>query len=346
MKKTIKLLALILAFALAFSLAGCGQTADDTESEQPIDEYVGIDMSVACLSGPTGVGMTRLMKLAAEGKTANNYEFTIASSPDEVTGKILSGEFNIASVPTNLAAKLYKKSEGKVVMLAANTLGTLSIIENGESIKSFADLKGKTIYSTGEGSNPEYILRYLLTVNGLNPDSDVTIKFFAAADQLTSALIAGNADIAMVPEPAATTVLTKKDTLRRALIINDEWDKITINGAVGAEYKMGNIVMGCVVALKGYIDENKEQVDKFLSEYKDSIDYVNTNVDDAATLCEEYGIIPAAAIAKAAIPNCNITYISGAGLKESIEGYFKMLFDADPTSIGGAMPDADFYYNA
>ncbi|MBR4910750.1 MAG: PhnD/SsuA/transferrin family substrate-binding protein [Clostridia bacterium] len=303
-------------------------------------------MNIACIAGPTGVGMSRLMKLSDDKQTVNNYTFTVASSPDEITGKIISGEFNIASVPTNLAAKLYKKSEGKIVMLAANTLGTLSVIENGNSVNSFADLKGKTIYSTGEGSNPEYILRYLLNANGVDPDKDVTISFFAEPNQLAAAILAGNADIAFVPEPVATTVLVKKDTLRRALIINDEWEKLTINGANGVQYENSKIVMGCIVALKSYVDENKTHVEEFLKEYKASIEYVNGNVEDAAALCENYGIIASAAVAAKAIPNCNIVYITGKEMKDSIDGYFNVLFTADPSSIGGAMPGDDFYYNA
>lgn len=347
MKKTIKLLSLALCVLLAMSLAACGNNTANTSSDTaPEKAYVGIDMSIACLKGPTGVGMTRLMQLSDEKKTANNYTFTVASAPDEIAGKILTGELNIASVPTNLAAKLYKKSEGKITMLAVNTLSVLSIIENGDTIKSVADLKGKTIYSTGEGSNPEYILKYLLKANGIDPEKDLSINFVSENDELIAALVSGKAEIALVPEPVATTVLTKKDTLKRALSIGDEWSKITVNGADNVTYKDSKIMMGCVVALKSYVEQNKEQVDKFLSEYKSSIEYVNTNTDEASILCENYGIIPAAAIAKAAIPNCEIKYIDGSNMENSITGYFRVLFDADPTSIGGAMPENDFYYNA
>ena len=340
MKKAVRILSLALAFLLALSVAGCGKSISDNQSEPTTSKaYTGIDISIACLKGPTGVGMTRLMQLSDENKTANNYTFTVASAPDELTGKILTGELNIASVPTNLAAKLYKKSEGKITMLAVNTLSVLSIIENGQSVKSVTDLKGKTIYSTGEGSNPEYILRYVLKNNDIDPDKDVTIKFVAENDELVAALVSGNAEVAMVPEPVATTILTKKDTLNRALSINDEWNKI-------ADNEGSKVMMGCVVALKSYVEANNEQVDKFLSEYKASIDFVNNNIEDSSKLCETYGIIPAAAVAKAAIPNCNIAYVDGKEMKNSIEGYFKVLFDADPTSIGGAMPDAEFYYNA
>ena len=333
MKKLRSIVALLIAAAILVSFAACGSKGDGADSSKvssaasgnsESESYTAVDMTVACLKGPTGVGMAKLMSDAEEKKTANNYTFTVASAPDELSGKIVSGEINIASVPTNLAAKL-----------AAKTLGVLSIIENGDSIKSIADLKGKTIYSTGEGSNPEYILRYILEKNGIDSKTDVTIKFLVSNDELNAKLISGEAEVAMVPEPAATVVLTKKDTLKRVLSVNDEWDKVSES----------RLMMGCVVAKASYISENKAAVDKFLEEYKNSVDFAKNDIDSAAAACEKYGIVPAAAIAKAAIPNCNLTFVTGTEMKSAITGYFEVLFGADASSIGGAMPSDGFYYN-
>ena len=339
MKKVRSLIALLLAAAMLVSFAACSKkdtdAAGSAASSAGSESYTAVDMTVACLKGPTGVGMAKLMSDAEEKKTANNYTFTVASAPDELSGKIVSGEINIASVPTNLAAKLAAKTNGQIVMLAVNTLGVLSIIENGDSIKSIADLKGKTIYSTGEGSNPEYILRYILEQNGIDSKTDVTIKFLVSNDELNAKLISGEAEVAMVPEPAATVVLTKKDTLKRVLSVNDEWDKVSES----------RLMMGCVVAKASYVNENKAAVDKFLEEYKSSIDFAKSDIDSAAAACEKYGIVPAAAIAKAAIPNCNLTFVTGTEMKSAITGYFEVLFGADASSIGGAMPSDGFYYN-
>lgn len=338
MKKFISVVSVIVCFALMLTLVGCGN-ADNTSSA-PVadntssDDYVGIDMTVACLKGPTGVGMAKLMDDAANGKTSNNYTFTVASAADEISGKIVNGEINIASVPTNLAAKLSAKTEGKITMLAVNTLGVLSILENGENIKSVADLKGKTIYSTGEGSNPEYILRYVLKMNRIDPDNDVTIKFVATNDELVANLVSGTAEIAMVPEPAATTVLTKKDTLRRALSISEEWDKISET----------SLMMGCVVALTSYVEANPDAVEKFLEEYEESIEYVTDNRKNAAILCEKHQIIPNSKIAYEAIPGCNVTFVTGAEMKESIVDYYQVLASYDRTAIGGKQPKDNFYY--
>ncbi len=323
-----RILSILLLITIAFTLTACGSKSKETGT------YKSVDMTVACLKGPTGLGMAKLMKDNEGKKTANNYKFTVATSPDEISGKIVTGEINIASVPTNLAAKLYNKTNGKVKMLAVNTLGVLSIIENGNSIKTAADLKGKTIYATGEGSNPEYILKEILKDNKFQVGKDVNITFVASNDELTAAIVSGKAQVAMVSEPVASVVLSKKGSLRRALSLNDEWEK----------KEKGKLMMGCVVALDSFINTNKSAVDKFLEEYKKSIDFAINSTDEAAKYCAEFQIVPSEEIAKASIPNSNLTFIKGNEIQKSIENYFNVLTEFDQNSLGGKLPQKDFYY--
>lgn len=341
MKQNVKrLLALLLCAALALlTLSGCAagnqpEDKDDTTTTTTTNQAEKTALAIAGIQGPTGVGLANLMETADSSETLD-YSFNILSSPDEVVAKFSTGEVNIASVPTNLAAKLYKKLSGDVQMLAINTAGVLYMLENGDSVQSVADLKGKTIYSTGEGANPEYVLRYILEKNGIDPDKDVTITFLTENSELITKLATGEAEVAMVPEPAATTVLTKKDTLRVALSMDEEWNKVAPDSGM---------LMGCVIAKKSFVEQNKAAVNQFLVEYKASIEKATADVEGTATLCESHGIIAAAAIAKNAIPRCNLTYLDGADMKARIGGYYQILFDADPTSIGGAVPDDAFYY--
>ena len=336
MKKAVKIWALALALAFILGLTACGdKKTESTDSTVSAPEYTPVDMTVACMTGPTGVGMAKLMADSEAKTTANNYTFTVASAATEITGKFLSGEIKIASVPTNVAATLYNKTEGKVRMLAVNTYGVLSILEKGDSVKSVADLKGKTIYSTGKGQNPEYILKYVLDKNGIDPEKDVTINFVSSED-LVAKLISGEAEIAMAPEPAATTVMIKNAALNRVLSINDEWAKVSDT----------KLMMGCVIALDSYVAANEKAVEKFLEEYAASIEFAKTNVDDAAKHCATYKITASEAIAKKAIPTCNLCYVTGEDMKQNVNGYLNVLFTADPTSIGGAKPNDDLYYIA
>lgn len=328
-----KLLAIILTLTLVFAFAGCGSNKDVVSSAPEV--YTAVDMSVACMTGPTGIGMAKLMADAEAKTTANNYSFTVATAATDITGKFLNGEINIASVPTNVAATLYNKSEGKVRMLAVNTYGVLSILEKGDTIKSVADLKGKTVYSTGKGQNPEFILKYVLTENGIDPEKDLTINFVSSED-LVAKLISGEAEVAMAPEPAATTVMVKNQELNRVLSINDEWAKVSDT----------KLMMGCVIALDSYIEANPKAVEKFLEEYEASIKFASENIDETATHCATYKITASDVIAKKAIPTCNLCYVTGKDMKNNVNGYYGVLFNADPTSIGGKLPADDLYYKA
>ncbi len=320
MKKTIALLAVLLLVVLPF--AGC--------SAKPAEKTV---VNVGAIQGPTGIGMAHLMVADEAGTAANDYNFTVTSSPEEISGKLVNNELNMAAVPTNMAAALYNKTQGKVKLLAVNTLGVLYILENGNTIQSLEDLRGKTVYSTGEGANPEYILRHVLEKNNLT--NDVTIEFLAENTELATKMVSGAVTLAMVPEPVVSTITAQNKDVRVALSMNDAWD------AVAGENS--RLMMGCVAVRTEFLESNKAAVDAFLKEYQTSVNATD-DVDATAFLCERYGIIPKAAIAKKAIPNCQLTFVKGEEMKKQIAGYYNVLFAANPKSVGGKLPDDAFYY--
>ena len=272
------------------------------------------------------------------GETDVNYTFELVGAADEITGKIVNGEVDIAAVPCNLASVLYNKTEGAISVAAVNTKGVLYILEKGgESIQSVADLAGKTIVSTGKGTTPEYTLNYLLTSNGLDPASDVTVEYKSEATEVVAALKQGMCDVAMLPQPMVTAAMAQVEGLRVALDVTEEW--ANIQGEDGSQ-----LITGCVIVRNEVLEENKDAVDTFLKEYKASIEYVNANVADAAQLVADYGIIANAAIAEKAIPACNIVFMGGEEMKANMEGYLGVLAAANPKAVGGAMPADAFYY--
>lgn len=331
MKKT---LSIILALVMLLALASCGKKPTPApETEKNSEAYKAVDINVATLSGPTGIGMVKLMDEQKNGKTANNYNFSLCSDPaSEVVPGVVSGNFQIASVPVNLAAALYNKTQGNIKILAVNTAGVLYILENGKQINSIADLAGKTVYATGFGSTPQYILSYLLEKNGLT--DKVKVEYEASHDELAAKAASGKVDIAMLPEPKVTAALTQNSDLRVALNLTKEFESVTDL----------TLIQGCVIARKDFCEQNPEAVEKFLEEYKASIDFAVNNVEETANLCETFSIIPKAAMAKKAIPNCNIVFITGEEMKKSVSANLQIFFDADPKSVGGKMPADDFYY--
>lgn len=337
MKHIKSIISLLLALTMALSLTACGTQAD-TEPQQPDDTPAPAEVNLYVLSGPTGIGAMNLWAAADAGETQNTYHITMPGANDEVVAAISNGAADIAAVATNLAATLYNKTSGGVTVLAVNTLGVLSLLGSGQEIASIADLAGKTIYAPGQGANPEYILRYVLSGNGLDPDKDVTIRFVGEGSELLTVWQTDPEAVIMAPQPVATSILMQNENARTLFNMTDEWDRVS-----GGD---STLMMGCVIVRNEFLQENPGAVALFLQEYAASIEKAQSDVEGTAALCEQYGLIPKAALAQKAIPSCGLTFVTGAEMKSTLSGYLQVMFDADPKSVGGAMPGDDFYYGA
>lgn len=353
-----KLLSLFCTLSLSAALlAGCsggnGNTnaaADGAESTSPTltepettsqqETAAPVDVNVMALKGPTAMGMVEFMSQADTGElTDNNYHFSITAATDEVSAALAQGTTDLAAVPANLASVLYNNTEGGVQVLAINTLGVLYIVESGDTVHSVEDLRGKTIYASGKGNTPEYALNYVLTQNGIDPASDVTIEWKSEQAECLSALMAEENTIAMLPQPFVTTAQTKSENIRVALDLTEEWDEIQAESDAPS-----TLVTGVVVGRTEFVAEHPEAVSAFLEHYRASVEYVNANVDEAAQLVGQYEIV-AAEVAQKALPECNIVFIEGVEMKDSLSGYLSVLFEQNPKSVGGALPDDAFYYS-
>lgn len=336
MKKN-KLITIAMAAAMSMSLlAGCTKTETPAETPAPEEtvDVSAIDINIGVLKGPTGMGAIKLMDDAETG-VYPNYHFTLTPEPTDIVAKLSNGDLDIGALPTNVAANLYNKTSGGVEIIAINCLGVLYILENGEAVQSVEDLRGRTIYCNGQGSNPEYMINFVLEQNGLKPGEDVEIQF-ADASEIATKMIAGDIDLCMLPVPAVTTIMMKNPDVRKALDMTVEYSNAANDGSV--------LTMGCLAARKAFIEENPEAVDAFLKNYAATVEEVLGDVDASAELIAKYEITGNAEIAKKAIPDASIVCITGADLKPALEGYFQVLFNADPASVGGTLPADDFYY--
>ena len=326
-----KILSILLTLMLLFALTACSNAQN--ESSTP-ENTAPVKCTVFGISGPTGVGLVNLMEDSANGKTKLDYDIKLAADNQEIIAKVSNKEADIAAVATNVASTLYNKTNGGITVLAVNTEGVLAVVTKDDTIKSLKDLKGKTVYTTGQGANPEYIITHCLKENGLTVGTDVNLQFVAQPQELVAKATMEN-QIVIAPQPVAT-MITVKDTAAKIVIdMNDEWKKVSDT----------DLVMGCLIANNDFIKANPEAVKTFLKEYKASIEKVNSDVDSAASLCEKYGIVSPAPAAKKAIPYCHIVFQSGKELKTNLSAYLEFLFKSNPQSIGGKLPDDAFYYN-
>ena len=348
-----KLASLLLSAAMLLGLAACGGTSSSvTASSEATSEAASSSAAsseaaaeentlstagpvrIAGLKGPTTMGLVNLLPMQEDGTANLSYDLQLYGAADEIVPLLTKGELDMAAIPANLAATLYQKTEGAIQVMAVNTLGVLYVVEKGDTIQSVADLKGRTILSTGKGTTPEYVLRYILAQNGIDPDNDVTIEFYSEATEVTAQMAVAGDAIAVLPQPYVTSASMQDDTLRVALDLTAEWEKVCDT----------QLITGVTVVRTAYAEEHPDVVAAFLEDYAASVDAANNDLDGTAALCEEQGVVAKAAIAKAALPKCNIVCITGEDMKADVAGYAQVLYDADPASVGGAMPDDGFYY--
>lgn len=325
MKKFIRMI--LLLCLMTIGVTSCAA------KEPEIQENVTIH--IAGLKGPTSMGMVKMIEDKKDVQTGVLYDFTMYTAADEIVSKIAKGEIDIAAIPANLASILYQKTEKGITVIDINTLGVLYVVENGTSIQSFSDLKGKTIYMTGKGTTPEYALNYLLGKNGLTRD-DVAVEFKTEATEVASILQNTENAVGLLPQPFVTVACNQNEALRIALNLTEEWDKVQ-----GEE--KSSLVTGVTVVRNQFLEEHPEAVKTFLEEHKFSADFVNKNIEEAAALIESYDIVKAV-IAEKAIPYCNITCITGKEMKEKLSGYLNSLLEQNPEAVGGQLPDEAFYY--
>ncbi len=337
MKKT-KLFALLLALVMVLTaFAGCAdtKTSDEPTTDAEIVSETAEEkatINLALLKGPTGMGGAYLWSKYEKGETQNNYNITLATDASTVGPNLMKGEFDIAALPTNAAASIYQKSQGKVKVIAVNTLGVLYIVTKDGAISSVADLKGKTILASGQSQLPEYALNYVLESNGLVIGTDVTIEYVTEHTESVTKALAGGYDAVLLPEPFVSQISTKDPSFTVAINITEEWEK---TGDC-------TLAMGCIAVNADFYEANKEAVKKFIADYSESVNYVNNNIEDAATLIENHDIM-AAAVAKKAIPNANIVCYTGEEMKSTLSSCYQVLFEQNADIIGGQMPGDDFY---
>lgn len=291
-------------------------------------------LKIVALKGPTAMGLVKLMQDSEEAGEDAKYEFEIKASPDEISPMVAQGEADIFCVPANLAAVLANKTGGAVQAIAVNTLGVLYICENGDTVKSIEDIKGKTIYSAGKGSTPEYALNFILSSNGIDPEKDVTIEWKSEHAECLEAMLKGKNCVAMLPQPFVTTAQTKNSAVRVAIDLNDAWDDLGLDSS---------LITGAAIVRTELAESDPEALNFFLQDYEKSVEYVNSKVDEAAELVGKYDIVPEA-VAKKAIPECHIVCIYGSHMYDKLSGYLQVLYDTDPKSVGGTLPDRRFYY--
>ena len=328
MKLHKKILGLLLTAALAAPMFAACQT----QPTKPLDP---VTVRVGSLSGPTTIGIVNLMNDVNSGSydaSNNSYEFTMSTQPDEIAAALNAGDLDIALVPANLASVLYNRTEGGIRVIDINTYGVLYCLSTDTSIQSVASLAGRTVITTGQGATPEYAINYLLDQYGI---TDCTLDFKTEGAEVIASLQQNPDQIAILPQPAATAAMAQIEGLGIAFSLDDEWSGVTSDS---------RLVTGVTIVRTEFLEQNPDAVQNFILDHRDSVNAANNEVEATAQLVVDQGIVGAAPIAQRAIPLCNIVCMTGDQMKTDLQGYLQTLYDANPQSVGGALPADDFYY--
>ena len=319
--------------------ASAGTTAGSAAKTEPVE------VRVASLKGPTTIGLVEFINSAdlpgTEGGPKNKYTFTMSTAADEILPKLIKGDVDIALIPANAASVVYNKTKGGITCLDINTLGVLSVVTGDANVKVFADLAGRTVYLTGKGTTPEYTMNFLLDAAGIA--DGVTLEFKSEAAEVVSVLAADPSAVGVLPQPFATAALAKNKALAAPIDLTDVWDEAIAADPAYAD-KPSKLVTGVTVVRNEFLDANREAVWEFVARQRSSVQHVGSNPGDAAELVVKQGIIDSEAVAEKAIPNCHVVCLTDDELKDALPGYLEVLYNADPASVGGALPGDDFYY--
>lgn len=321
---------LALAAILLLLLGGIAVWGNSSKEEA-------VKVRVGSLKGPTSIGLLAMMEDAEAGEAENEYEFQMVTAADELLPLMSKGELDIALIPANVASVLYNKTAGGVTVIDINTLGVLYMISGDDSLENISDLKGRTIYLTGKGTTPDYVLQYILRQNGMSA-ADCNLEYKSEATEVAALLAENPEAIGLLPQPFVTSACAQNEDLSIVFDMNEEWEKV--QGESGSR-----MVTGVTVVRDDFLKENEEAVKAFLAEHENSTAAINEDPAAGAALVVKAGIIGKEPIAQKAIPFCNIVSISGEDMKQSLSGYLQVLFEQSPEAVGGSLPGEDFYYS-
>lgn len=327
---------LVVVLVLSMLMVACSNETPNNQPETPetpVQNIEPVNVTIAGLKGPTSIGMIKMIDEKALQNDNYNVEYVQESAPDSLTGKIINGEIQISSVPINLASVLYNKTQGKVQLLAVNTIGNLYIVGT-EDLNAISQLENKTIGMSAKGSTPDFAMNYILNKSGLEGKTELNYSLDHAT--LAQSVIAEDTKIALLPQPFATQTMLKNPNVKMLIDLNEAWND--------ASEGSSQLYTGCIIVNKEFAENNPEFISEFLNQYEQSVNWVLENQKDASVLVAKHEIMPDAALVEKAIPYCGITFKNAEEAKSGLNDFYKVLFDSNPASVGGSMPDDEFYF--
>lgn len=329
-----KISALLLSVILgAGLLVGCTNKPEGETDEAANAKFETTNVRVAAPDGMPTMSIAKIIKENPEIKENYKVDYSVKATPDEMSTTVMKGDVDIAIVPSNMAAIAYNKTKDYTIA-GTTVFGSLYLVST-DDIKSYDDLKGKTIMNLGKGLTPDITNQVILKDRGIDVENDVKLEYVDAASELVPMIISGKADTAVVPEPALSALMTKKDDVKIFKSLNEEYKELN-----NSEY---GFPQATIIVKSSFLKENKEFVEEFLNKVNDSTKWANENKAELANYCEEIGVSTEKAMIEKSIERANINFVPIKDNKEEYTKYYNYLFESNPKSLGGSLPDEGIF---
>lgn len=309
---------------ISLFLIGCGNRSDSGDNNL---------FTIATLKGPSSMGMIKLIDSLGRGE-GHSVKALILNEPLQVRKMMIEGSADFAILPTTMAAIVYNKGM-RYRVVAIPVWGTLYLAGSDTTISRWEDLRGKRVYVMARGMTPDVLFRYLLMKNEIDPDKDITLDYsFPTHIDLANAVAARQASLGVISEPLASLAMYNNRAVKRIFSLEDEWNRI----------ERIPLAETAFMAKAEVIKKHHRLVEKIVSAYAASTEWVNYHPDSAALLIVKYNILPDSALAMNAIPRSNLRFASAAGVRQEINDYLNVFYRMNPDIVGGKMPDEEFIY--
>lgn len=331
---------MILARALVILCACMLATLARAQDSRPVNKLT--------LAGPPAGVSYALIHLAANhglAHIAKEVEFVLWSNPDQLRALTLSGQADFLAVPTNVAANLYNRGVS-LKLVNVSQWGVLWMISRNPELKTLADFKGEEIAIPFRADMPDIIFTHLAEKQGINPKQDFKLNYSATPMDAMQLLILRRVDHALLAEPAVSMALRKTQSfpvsiiapeLHRSVDLQQEWGRLNQSEA--------RIPQAGIAAL-GATAHNPELITAFEAAYAEANRWcVDNPTACASEVSAQIKLLLPEAIADS-LQAQNTHYATAAQARSELEDFYQLLLDKQPASVGGKLPDADFYFSA
>lgn len=285
------------------------------------------------------VVLARAVASGALTPLVGEARFDVWRTADQMRAGVVSGDIALFATPTYAAANLFNRGAG-VRLVNVLTWGLLYVFAGqGVRLERVDDLKGKALLVGAKNDAPDLLTRFVLRSAGLDPERDVTLSYVGTSAEAVPLLLAGKADAAVLPEPAASAAEIKAKqagvSVTRALDVTELY--------AAHSGRPAGIPQAGLAVTERFLDAHPEIVAALHAASVEAAGWVGDHPKEAADLIADPLKLPAP-IVEASLPRFRLKVASAREAQADLEAYFEALMTLSPDIVAGHLPEAAFYW--